>query len=146
MSTHIQNMIRRARDASNERTQRNITYPSRISAKHMRALIAEMADALQGFVIGAANCRICGQPVEPGDQAHHLRTEHRGPHTFFHDARGYTTDRPSMTVTELKGLILCTATYQLHEERDGKDIYYSDGEAVDLTRTPHFFSVPPATF
>jgi hypothetical protein len=36
--------------------------------------------------------------------------------------------------------------YQLHEERDGRDIYYGDGEAVDLTREPHFFSVPPASY
>jgi hypothetical protein len=146
MSTHIQNLIRRARDASNEHTKRDITYPSRVEAKQIRTLIAELADALQGFVIGPANCRICGQPVEPGDQAHHLRSEHRGPHTFFHDARGYTTDRPSMMVAELKAMVLCTPTYQLHEERDGKAYYYSDGEAVDLTRRPHFYSVPPATF
>lgn len=146
MSTHIQELIYRARIASNEHTQKNITYISRVSSKHIRALIAELTDALVGYQIGPANCRACGQPVEPVDQAHHLRSAHPGPHVFFHDGREFSTDQPSMLVADLKRMVLCTVAYPLYEERDMADVFHSDGVSVDLTRKPHFYSVPPATY
>lgn len=146
MSTHIQNLIRRARMVSDERDNVNITYPSRVAASQIRALISELADALVGYQIGAADCKICGFRVEPEDQAWHLKTQHAGPHIFYHDGRQYSTERPSMTVKELKHLVLCTPNYPIYEERDYKDIFHSDGVSVDLTRKPHFYSVPPATY
>lgn len=146
MSTHIQNLIRRARFTSNEREKKDITYPSRVAASQIRALISELTDALVGYQIGAANCKICGFRVEPEDQAWHLKTQHAGPHVFYHDSRQYSTDRPSMTVMELKHLVLCTPNYPLYEDRDNKEIYHSDGVSVDLTHTPHFYSIPPATY
>lgn len=146
MSTHIENLIRRARAASNEHTQKNIAYISRVSSKHIRALIAELTDALVGYQVGPANCLCCGLRVEPGDQAWHLRTQHAGPHIFYHDGREFSTESPSMNVGDLKRMVLCTVNYPLYEERREKDIFHSDGVSVDLTRKPHFFSVPPATY
>jgi len=147
MSTHLEELLRRARAKSDERTNANVAYISRVQSRQMRALVAELADALQGFLIGPAECLMCGQRVEPGDQAYHLRSAHLGPHVFFFDGRKYSTDRPSMMVWELKKFVMCTSTYQLYEEREGDptDKARFDGEAVDLTRRPHFFNVPPAT-
>jgi hypothetical protein len=146
VSTHIQNLIRRARAASNEHTQKDIAYISRVSSRQIRSLIAELTDALVGYQIGPAACRVCGEQVEPGDQAHHLRSAHPGAHVFFHDMREYSTDRPSMTVAEIKEMVLCSPSYQFYEERDENNIAFSDGEAVPLTDRPHFYSVPPATY
>jgi hypothetical protein len=92
------------------------------------------------------SCIVCGAEVPKAEQATHLRYAHPGPFYFWHDARRFATASPSMLVGELKQLVGCTVTYPFHEERDGKEIYYSDGQAVDLTREPHFFSVPPATY
>jgi hypothetical protein len=91
-------------------------------------------------------CLVCGLVLPPELQQDHLAVIHPGPHVFYHDARRFETLKPSMMVVELKKLVRCSVVYLLHEERDGREIFYSDGQAVDLTREPHFFSVPPATY
>lgn len=37
------------------------------------------------------------------------------------------------------------ATYHLHEDRGDELIYYGHSDAIDLTRQPHLWNVPPAT-
>ncbi len=91
-----------------------------------------------------AACLICGEEIAKADQPAHLAARHRGPFKFHHNGVEYSTDRPSMTVVELKGLVVCTPTYIMWEERAGGDVAYADGQAVDLTREPWFFSIPPA--
>lgn len=91
-------------------------------------------------------CACCSGMFFPHEQAAHLKSAHGGKHLFWHDARPYTTDKPSMTVGELKRIVICTPIYHLYEDRDGEHIFHCDGVAVDLTRKPHFFSIPPATY
>lgn len=93
-----------------------------------------------------SKCLICGvDRVTKADQEEHLATAHSGPHVFFYNMKEYRTDKPSMLVMELLKLVDGNTQYLFHEDRDGKEIYFSHAEAVDLTRRPHFFSVPPAT-
>lgn len=91
-------------------------------------------------------CLICGEVVAPSSQMAHLQQIHPGPFVFWHDARRFTTHHPSMLVADLKHLVGCTVSYHLYQELDGKNIPFNDGNAVDLTREPHFYSLPPATF
>jgi hypothetical protein len=91
-------------------------------------------------------CHVCGEQVAKPDQAAHLIARHPGPHVFHYDAREYQTDKPSMLVSELLALVKGEVTYSFYEERDGEHFYFSHGQAVDLTRDPWFYSVPPATF
>lgn len=94
-----------------------------------------------------SKCLICGvERLGEADQAEHLAAAHAGPHVFFYDMREYRTQQPSMLVMELLKLVDGNPTYHFYEERDGRDIYFSHAEAVDLTRRPHFFSLPPATY
>jgi hypothetical protein len=93
-----------------------------------------------------SKCLICGvDRVTKVDQEEHLAAVHKGPHVFFYDAKEYRTEKPSMLVAELLQLVGGNPMYYFHEDRGGKQIDYSQGQAVDLTRRPHFFSVPPAT-
>lgn len=91
-------------------------------------------------------CHVCGEHVSKPDQAAHFAAKHPGPHVFHHDAVEYHTDKPSMTVHELKQIVRCNPTYSFCEERNGEHMHFSDGQAVDLTRDPWFYSIPPATF
>lgn len=90
-------------------------------------------------------CAVCKKEVRQGDETEHLRTNHLGPHYFWFDAREFRTDEPSMTGAELRKLVDASPHGHLIEDRDGKEIYYSDGQAIDLTHTPHFFILLPAT-
>jgi hypothetical protein len=93
-----------------------------------------------------AKCAVCGKDVAPEDQAEHLRTSHLGPHYFWFDARKFRTVDPSLTMGEIKKLAEVDPTYQAYQEKvEGGAVPWSDGQSIDLTRTPHFFAVPPAT-
>lgn len=91
-------------------------------------------------------CHICGEQVPKPEQAAHLATKHPGPHVFHYEAREYQTDKPSMLVCELLTLVKGALTYQFYEDRNGENIPFSHGQAVDLTRDPWFYSIPPATY
>lgn len=93
-----------------------------------------------------AKCIVCGKTVAHTDQQEHLATNHLGPHYFWHDARKYKTMKPSMMVGDLKHLVHASAFYQMYEDRAGELIGLSDSVCVDLTRGPHFCSIPPATY
>lgn len=90
-----------------------------------------------------ATCVICGEAVPAVAQQSHLSLRHPGPFKFHHDGREYTTDKPSMTVAELKRLVCCDPSHFLYDEND---ICYTDGQALDLTREQWLYSIPPATF
>lgn len=92
-------------------------------------------------------CVICNKEIRAGDELEHLRTNHLGPHYFWFDACEYRTEEPSMTGSEIVKMCRGASTvgYDLVEDRDGKWIYRSGGEAIDLTRRPHFWFVPYAT-
>jgi hypothetical protein len=91
------------------------------------------------------NCAVCGKSVAITDQADHLKAHHLGPHYFWFDCREHRTLEPSMTVAALKKMANTNPTYYAYEEREGADIALSDAQAVDLTRRPRFYAIPPAT-
>lgn len=95
--------------------------------------------------MGMRICVVCRREVPQGYEQDHLRANHLGPHVWWFDMRKYQTAEPSMTVAEIKRLANSSSGYQFFEERDGQQVYFGDSEAVDLTRSPHFFAVPPAT-
>lgn len=90
-------------------------------------------------------CIACGKLVRQGDETEHLRTNHLGPHYFWFDARQYRTEEPSMTGAELRKIANVSSHGHLVEDRDGEWIYYYDGQAIDLTHSPHLFVLLPAT-
>lgn len=94
-------------------------------------------------------CIICRARVPVGTEAAHLAQVHPSPvggFLFYHDERRYYTDRPSMQVTEVRRLVDSSPLYQFLVDQGGIDVALNDGQAVDLTREPHFYSVPPATY
>lgn len=95
--------------------------------------------------MGKRNCISCGKEIRDGDQLEHLRTDHLGPHYFWMGAREYRTDEPSMTGVEIRKLTNSSTHGMITEDRDGQWIYYSDGQAIDLTHRPHLFVLLPAT-
>ena len=95
--------------------------------------------------MGERLCAVCKRPVPQGYEQDHLRANHLGPHTWWFNAKKFQTAEPSMTVGEIKKLADESYGYQFFEERAGEQIYFGDSEAIDLTRAPHFFAVPPAT-
>lgn len=89
---------------------------------------------------------VCGKTVAAADEKTHLATYHLGPHYFWFNARRYCTAYPSILVSELKKLVGASPIHPVIQTIDGRpDIWYGDGVAVDLTREPHFFTVPSAT-
>jgi hypothetical protein len=101
-----------------------------------------------GGVMNDNFCMICGEPVagEPA-QAAHLTAKHPGPFKFHYDARPYSTDKPSMLVQDLLKLVGGNVQYLFYEHL-GTDahVFYAQAQAVDLTREPWFYSIPPATY
>lgn len=92
-------------------------------------------------------CAVCEKEVRREDEAEHLRTYHLGPHYFYLNAVECRTEEPSMTVREIYQKFYggVPIVGQLVEDRDGKWIYYSLTDAVDLTHRPHLFHLLPAT-
>lgn len=94
-------------------------------------------------------CRVCMEDVNEGAETEHLVAAHPAPEggfVFFYEGKPFTTPKPSMLVGELLTLVQGNAMYQFYEEREGEMFPLSHGNAVDVTRCPHFFVVPPATF
>lgn len=66
---------------------------------------------------------------------------------FFYEGREYRTERMSMLVGELLTLTGGNVMYLFYEQRDGKEIPYSQGQSLCLTDGPRrFYSLPPATY
>lgn len=64
---------------------------------------------------------------------------------FWFDGRKFETDKPRMTMAELKALTGATPGYHAYREREGGDLPIGEGEAVDMAGEPHFWAAPPAT-
>jgi hypothetical protein len=95
-----------------------------------------------------AVCLICQEPVELGNQEDHLRTKHATPATgfrFWLDAVAHFADKPSMLIADLRKQCNVTPHGFFVQDVGGQWTYYSDGQAVDLTKEPHFFILLPAT-
>ena len=94
-------------------------------------------------------CLICKAYVQPAEQAEHMAYAHPEPDggfKFYMDGQLYTWDKPSELVGTLrKRFAPGSLTYTFYEDRNGEMIPFSAGNAVDLTRFPHFCNVPPAT-
>lgn len=56
----------------------------------------------------------------------------------------YFTERPSMTIAEVKALTNCGNVWPLFEEQEHGRYYFADGEAIDLTRKPRLYVALPA--
>lgn len=95
--------------------------------------------------MGMRECIVCKRHVPEGYERDHINANHLGPHTFWFGARRFQTMEPSMTIAEIARMANASLSYQIFEEREGGDIGRTHGEAVDLTRQPHFYAVPPAT-
>lgn len=96
-----------------------------------------------------ANCFVCGKHVAAKDQAAHLRLQHPTPtggFRFWFDGKAYRTDKPSVLVMDILKMVDYPPTYQFFEERKTGDVPLSHMNSVDLTREPHFYCVPPATW
>ena len=97
-------------------------------------------------IMSKRQCIVCQQWVREGDEKEHLRASHLGPHYFWFDCRQFRTMEPSMTMGDIRKLVDAPTFYPVFEDRDGEEIPWGDGVAVDLTREPHFFAIPPATW
>ncbi len=91
-------------------------------------------------------CCICGEFVEPDATDAHLADKHpapRGGFRFTFDAAEFYTDKPSMSVLDLLALVGRgdAGLYTLYQG-DHEVV----GNAVDVTREPQFFLVPPARY
>lgn len=95
--------------------------------------------------MGLRQCVVCKRQVPQGYERDHLQANHLGPHQFWFNMRQYQTMAASMSAGDLKRMADAVMSRPVIEEREGGDHYYSDAEAVDLTRGSHFYTVPPAT-
>jgi hypothetical protein len=104
--------------------------------------------------VDSATCVVCGKVVAVADRNEHLAANHLGPHYFWYNTKKFRTMEPSMRVRDLKKLVDAPPPswlYRFIQDRNGgqagppDNVEWSDDVAVDLTREPHFFSVPPAT-
>lgn len=95
--------------------------------------------------MGLRQCVVCKRDVPQGYEGDHLAANHLGPHVFWFNMLQYQTMLASMSAAEIKRMGDTVPMRPLIEEREGGDHYYSDAEAVDLTRGSHFYTVPPAT-
>lgn len=94
-------------------------------------------------------CQVCLASVDAEHQADHLASAHPAPpegFLFYYNGLPFYTAQPSMLVWELLGLVGGNPMYEFSESRDGGKHSFNHGNAVDLTREPHFFAIPPATF
>lgn len=92
-------------------------------------------------------CIVCGRGYVASEEEEHLRNNHLGPFEFWFDMRKYKTRLPSMTVGELVKIADASLYNQVFQDLfgNGPDVPLSHSISVDLTREPHFYSVPPAT-
>lgn len=67
------------------------------------------------------------------------------PYNFWFNMRRFSSENPRTTIAELKEMANASPGYHTYKEVDGGDVAYGDGEAVDLTGEPRFYTVPPAT-
>lgn len=69
------------------------------------------------------------------------------PYDFWFNMRRFTSEKPRATIAELKAMANATPNYDTYKDMFGKgrDVAFGEGEAVDLTEEPHFYTVPPAT-
>lgn len=95
--------------------------------------------------MGMRQCVVCKREVPQGYESDHLAANHLGPHQFWFNMRKYQTIGASMSAADLKRMVNAVIGRPVFEEREGGDHYYSDAEAIDLTRCSHFYTVPPAT-
>lgn len=93
----------------------------------------------------SALCGVCGKLVRKEDQEDHLKDNHLGPHYFWWDATPYRTMKPSMLLRQLKELMKASPMNFTYLQADGGDKPIRDDDTIDLTRMPHFYSVPPGT-
>lgn len=95
-------------------------------------------------------CACCGYVTSlVENQARHLREAHAPPaggFPFYHDGQRYTSLIPSMLVGDVLRMVQGQVMYQFYQEVAGEMCPLAHGNAVDLTNSPHFFSVPPATY
>ena len=98
--------------------------------------------------MGERRCAVCERMVPEGYEADHLRANHLGPHTFWFGVLMYQTDEPSMLASDIlrKYYGEIPSLGFLSEDRDGDEVSYRMTDAVDLTRRPHLFYAPPATW
>jgi hypothetical protein len=94
----------------------------------------------------SAQCVVCGQAVEASMQSEHLLKKHAGPHKFRFDGKPFSSHKPSMTIAEIKEFVDCPRTYHVFQQDRQQDerLYYSDAQAVDLTRAPNLYADIPA--
>src|ERR1019366_3032074 len=92
-------------------------------------------------------CVVCKRFYAENNLDEHLQNNHLGPHEFWFDMRKYKTSAPSMTIGELVKMVDASTINQVFEDMLGAspDVPLSHNMAVDLTREPHFYCVPPAT-
>ncbi len=86
-----------------------------------------------------AACAVCGKMIAETDQYDHLHSNHLGPHYFRLNGRPYRTMHPSLRCMELLQILELPMHGYIWEIRDGKEIDYSHGNAIDLTRQPQLF-------
>lgn len=96
--------------------------------------------------MGLRQCIVCKREVPEGYESEHLSANHFGPHIFWFNMRQHQTMEPSMTMGDVVKMVDGNTRYHVFEEREGGDIPWGHGVAVDLTNTPRFYTVPPATY
>jgi len=97
-------------------------------------------------------CAVCMEMVNKADQRTHLETRHPAPaggFKFFYNGQTFYSEKPSMYVRDLLALVngnVMGHFYMERTKRDGGDVAFAHGEAVDLTRQPRFYTLLPATY
>jgi hypothetical protein len=136
-----------------KKTSRYIAPSQYGIAQAYRRCADELAACLSLRPRGAGDtkmmCAICREDVDLVEAESHLAMRHPAPtggFLFFHDARPFRTEHPSMLVWELKRFVRATNMYPLYQQHAGGDVGLNDGQAVDLTQEPRFYSLPPATY
>lgn len=106
--------------------------------------------------MGLRQCAVCKRSVPQGYESDHVAANHLGPHVFWFNMRKYQTMEPSMTALDLKKFVARedklyseNAIQGFVFEDRGKgwdhDPCYTNVIAIDLTQTPHFYTMPGAT-
>lgn len=66
-------------------------------------------------------------------------------HHFWFGDKKFSSSEPRLMMGQIKKIANVASMYQAYEEHTNGDIPLGDGEAVDLTKEPHFWAAPPAT-
>ena len=72
----------------------------------------------------------------------------KGDFWFLADGRKYYSDKPSLSISEIKEMTGVSLTYQtfLELDTDDPDLGLCDNQAIDLRLHCSVYFVPPATF